>query len=1294
MIEAEQAPGGRLEARFPSPNPFDPPDWSLAAPSATVYPHAMKRHIAAVVLGICSTWAVGLAWAQPTSTRPMDPPRNAPKAADPTWHALINATVHVSPGRVVERATVVMRDGRIVSVEGSPPPRDGQPARSPEPPIGARVWDCAGRHIYAGFIDAYVEVDAPAPARDKQNTHWNPRVMPDRSALDGAGVDARTSEALRKLGFAAAAIVPRDGVFRGASAVVSLAQPPDDRSAERPPVYQAAAYHAAAFDLRNPWGGGRDAAPDVSRWSAYPNSQMGAIALIRQTLSDADWQASARLQEHDLGPTNPLDALWKHRDRGEPVGQPRAIATRDGASTLPQMPIAFVIDHELEALRAIKIAGEFSRPLIIVGCGTEFRRLDAIVESGKPGFIIPLNYPQRPRVDSLGAAEAVELRDLMTWEQAPTNARRLDAEQIHIALTTARLRDRAAFAENLRSAIRHGLPPDRALAALTTHPAAMLGVQDLGAVVPGARANLVITDGDLFAIKPAGAEEDTDARQAKILDVWIDGQRHEINKPTDTSAVGEWILTEYEGEPFDPDAADTPAIIIDDKNAVTIRVGDTKIKATSVRIEKGVVSYVYDAKTVGIEGIVADQSFASHKSMVGVSRLPDGAVKSWKAVRKGDPPKEPARDPGMTGRYRVTTIDDAPVTDEQASEIQIKADKSIAVTLQGVQASADEPAIDGDSVTFAVNMAHFEMEGVVRVSVVREGDLLRGSFISTDGDTHALIATRIKTTREPDDPTKDIPEVFGYPFGPYMMLEPPPQHEVVIVHGASIWTCGPQGVINNGWMIVRRGKIAEIGSGDLRYEGPTGTVIIDATGKHITPGLIDCHSHTGISRGVNESGRAVTAEVRIGDVTDPDSINWYRQLAGGTTTVNSLHGSANPIGGQNQVNKVRWGAIHSDHMHFEGAKPGIKFALGENVKQSNWGDRNTVRYPQTRMGVETIIRDRFITAREYLNQWTNYPYGVLGQRPNNSADNPTFITLPRTMIVSDEADGSPLTLIRLDLPPRRDLELEALGEILLGERLIHCHSYRQDEILMLCRVAAEFDFTIGTFQHVLEGYKVADEVARYAIGASAFSDWWAYKVEVQDAIPHNGAIMWEQGVNVSFNSDSDELARRMNDEAAKAVRYGGVPEEEALKFVTINPAIQLAIDSRVGSLEPGKDADFVIWSGHPLSSLSRCEATWIDGREYYSIEQDQKHRERIAAERQRLIQKILAQGDRGGSRARPGASPSDAPTLDPRLAAMQDDERREYQAWLLRRYQLGQESFAAECGDCGTSMPHARHHHR
>jgi len=337
--------------------------------------------------------------------------------------------------------------------------------------------------------------------------------------------------------------------------------------------------------------------------------------------------------------------------------------------------------------------------------------------------------------------------------------------------------------------------------------------------------------------------------------------------------------------------------------------------------------------------------------------------------------------------------------------------------------------------------------------------------------------------------------------------------------------------------------------------------------------------------GVNEGTQAVTCEVRIGDFIDADDITIYRQLAGGVTSSNILHGSANPIGGQNQVIKLRWG-MTGEQLKFVEAPQGVKFALGENVKQSNWSEP-TGRYPQTRMGVEQIFRDSFEAARDYgrrMDAW---------QRS------------------------------RRGLPPRRDLELDAVREILDQTRWIHCHSYRQDEILALIRLLDEYDITIGTFQHILEGYKVADAMADHGAMASAFSDWWAYKLEVYDAIPYAGALMHDAGIVVSFNSDDSELARHLNQEAAKAVKYGGVPREEALKFVTLNPARQLRIDEYVGSLEPGKHADFVIWSDDPLSNYARCEQTWIDGRRFFDREEDHQLRETASAQRNALIQKIL-----------------------------------------------------------------------
>ena len=411
---------------------------------------------------------------------------------------------------------------------------------------------------------------------------------------------------------------------------------------------------------------------------------------------------------------------------------------------------------------------------------------------------------------------------------------------------------------------------------------------------------------------------------------------------------------------------------------------------------------------------------------------------------------------------------------------------------------------------------------------------------------------------------------------------------VLLVKNATLWTLGPKGTLAPGDLLIQRGKIAQVGA---HLSAPPGALIIDAAGKHVTPGLIDCHSHSAIRGGVNEGSNNITAEVRIRDVIDPESVDIYRELAGGLTSANLLHGSANSIGGQNAVVKLKWKST-PDAMLIATAPPGIKFALGENPKRSNFSLPGAQRrYPATRIGVEESIRERFLAARDYARQWEEY-----------------------NLLTDAEKDRRE--------PPRRDLQLEATAEILSGKRLVHSHSYRQDEILALIRLAEDFNFHIGTFQHVLEGYKVADEIAAHGAGGSTFSDWWAYKLEAYDAIPYNGALMARRGVTVSFNSDSSELARRLNLEAAKAVKYGGLDEIQALKFVTLNPARQLRIDNRVGSLEPGKDADLVIWSGHPLSVYTIAEQTWVDGVKQFDRLDDLARRAAAEQERAALIERI------------------------------------------------------------------------
>jgi imidazolonepropionase-like amidohydrolase len=435
-----------------------------------------------------------------------------------------------------------------------------------------------------------------------------------------------------------------------------------------------------------------------------------------------------------------------------------------------------------------------------------------------------------------------------------------------------------------------------------------------------------------------------------------------------------------------------------------------------------------------------------------------------------------------------------------------------------------------------------------------------------------------------------------YPFMAYGWKEMPPQ-KTVLFKNATVWTNEAEGILQNADVLISGGKIQKIGK---NLSDPSAEVI-DASGKNLTSGIIDEHSHICASGDLNEGTQSSSAEVRVADIIDAEDINLYRQLAGGVTCSHILHGSANAIGGQTQLIKERWGSS-PEKMKFAGWPGFIKFALGENVKQSNWGDRQVTRFPQTRMGVEQVYDDYFTRAREYSKRMELQPAKISGGQ----------------------------------IPERKDLELDALSEILQSKRFITCHSYEQSEINMLMHVADSFGFKVNTFTHILEGYKVADKMKAHGVrGASTFSDWWAYKYEVYEAIPYNGAIMHDEGLNVSFNSDDAEMARRLNQEAAKAVKYGGVSETEAWKFVTLNPAKMLRVDDKVGSVKVGKDADIVIWSDNPLSIYAHPLQTYVDGIKYFDVEADKKLRDEIRKERGRLIQKMIDAKNKGEATQKP-----------------------------------------------------------
>ena len=482
-----------------------------------------------------------------------------------------------------------------------------------------------------------------------------------------------------------------------------------------------------------------------------------------------------------------------------------------------------------------------------------------------------------------------------------------------------------------------------------------------------------------------------------------------------------------------------------------------------------------------------------------------------------------------------------------------------------------------------------EEDGYTRLTgkVINAANVMQGTAYDTEGNESSWSASQkmqkgankkeaSKNKKKSDDITV-VP--VSYPnlgFGNYTQ----PKTETILIKNVTVWTSEDAGILENTDVLLEDGKISKIGK-DLKSRRAT---VIDGTGKHLTAGIVDEHSHIAASS-INEGAQNSSAEVTIEDVVDPTDINIYRNISGGTTSAQILHGSANPIGGRSAIIKLKWGE-NAEGMIYKNTPKFIKFALGENVKQSR--SANGVRFPQTRMGVEQLFVDYFTRAKEYD------------------------------------------ALKKSGKPYRKDIEMEVIAEILNKERFISCHSYVQSEINMLMKVTERFNFNVNTFTHILEGYKVADKMAEHGVGGSTFSDWWAYKYEVNDAIPFNAAIMHNAGVTVAINSDDREMSRRLNQEAAKTIKYGGLSELEAWKTVTINPAKLLHIDDRVGSIKEGKDADVVLWSNHPMSIYAKVEKTIIEGKVYFDKEEDKKKRKAIAEEKSQLITMMLNEKLGGG----------------------------------------------------------------
>ena len=984
-------------------------------------------------LGFAAVLVTGADAQQATRTQPVQGMRDNGTG----YHALVGARVVTGPGQVLDDATIVIRDGLVQAV-----------GRGMDAPAGARVWDLDGLTVYPGFIDAHADLDMDAVPEggDIGPTHWNPQVRAWFSTTRNLADDEDRRSALRSQGFGTALVVPKEGIFRGTASVVNLGDEGVRERVLRPDVAQAIGFQRS-FDL----GG------------SYPNSAMGTIALMKQTLMDAEWYTRA------------WDAYESSGRAFLPPETSEALAALEDAVQGSQ-PVIFETGGEEEYLRAHSLSSEFGLTPWFRGSGLEYRLIDVLSGRTDP-LVVPLDFPDAPDVGHPGAALDASVADLRHWYLAPTNPAQLAEAGVRFAITTDGLSSLNEFLPNLRIAVARGLATDDALAALTTTPASWLGIDRThGTIAEGKVANLIVSEGDLFT------------EEATVRDVWVQGRVYGVTRPAQIDPRGTWQIASDDQWGFDADL-----VLEGPLNRLRgyLDVGSTgpelpggariDLASASAVAETGRIEARFNGEALGYQGMALLSGSVRGDEFYGWTSLPNGADPSFRGTRTG------------------------------------------------------------------------EFEGPSRGTVAM------------------------------DVPEIDLP--FIRPMMDYGRTSIPEQPAAVVVRNATVWTQGPQGVLEGADLLVRAGRVEAVG---MDLDAPGGAVEIDATGKHVTPGMIDPHIHSGVSA-VNESGFAIVPEVRMGDVVTHNNIWMYRQVAGGLTTAHIKHGSANPIGGENVFVKMRWGSLPDD-LKLENAPRTVKFALGENPK------RRQGRYPDTRMGTQEIIRDHFMAARDYEREWQRW---------------------------EETGEG---------LPPRRDLRMEAILDILDQELLISSHGYRADEFLALVRLAEEFGFRVQTLQHGVEAYKIAPELAESGVAAVVWSDWGAFKMEAYDATVYNARILIEAGVVTSLHSDNSEIASRMNWEAGKLLRTGLTPEQ-ALSTVTNQAAEAIAIHDRVGSLEAGKDGDFVIWSGDPLSQFTRAEQTWIDGRRYFSLEEDAAMREQIAQERTQLIQAILSVEGGGGRSA-------------------------------------------------------------
>ncbi|MBC54593.1 MAG: amidohydrolase [Gammaproteobacteria bacterium] len=936
--------------------------------------------------------------------------------------ALTGATVYVPGEGYQDDATVLVREGRVVDVvTGSEPAGD------------YFVLDMTGKTIYPGLIDMVSGYGVPEPARPAQGGgaevlqssagvyNANDAIRSHYRAVERFAPDADGSDALRKRGFSSVLSHHADGIARGTSALVTLG----NHNANEAVVMADAAAH---YSLDK--GSSRQ---------TVPVSLMGAVALLRQTYLDALWFAA-----HE-----------------QPPFVDESLSGWIRAQSLPQV---MTVDNWHQALTMQGVAQEFATRYVIHVGTDAYQQSEKLAETGAQ-LIVPVNYPDAPDVADPFVADDVSFAELKHWELAPFNLRLLAEAGIEFAITSDGAGD--DFWNNLRMAVGNGLPEATAIAAMTTVPARILGVDDqLGHLREGALANMLITSGPLF-------EEDT-----QLLENWVRGERFVLNTGMD-----------------------------DRRGQYTLTAGN---QALSVALD-------------------FDRDRASLTVLDGNGDLVEGASV------------------------------DANISAELIN-LTVRADADA-----GPMRLSGWPADDG-----------WRGSGQNASGGRVDWQLQRTGPLATDAATAQTDAT--------SEPVA-LPSPVLYPFAAYGAEALPGQQDMVIRH-ATVWTNEDMGTLVTD-VLVRDGRIAAVGNN----LSAGNAIEVDGTGKHLTPGIIDEHTHIALFN-INEIATN-SSMVRMQDVVNSEDVNIYRNLAGGVVAAQQLHGSANPIGGQSSIIKLRWG-MAPDGLQIADAPRFIKFALGENVKRST--NPASIRYPQTRMGVEQVYVNAFTQAQAYEQRWNAYNALSNAQRRNA-------------------------------VMPRRDLVHETMLEILKGERYVTNHSYVQSEINMMMQMAESFGFNINTFTHILEGYKVADKMAAHGAGGSTFSDWWAFKWEVRYAIPYNAALMQQAGVVVALNSDDAEMSRRLNQEAGKMVKYGNVSESDALKMITLNPAKLLHLDDRMGSIREGKDADLVLWDEHPLSVYAQAQTTWVDGVPYFDRARDQQLRQTIADERARIIAAIISAGE-------------------------------------------------------------------